>query len=189
MPTVQRTPLALGAPLPDFHLLDPRTGTFVDSATLPARAGLLVMVICNHCPYVKHIRIHLAPFAARYAPTGIQSLAVSANDPVAYPEDAPEAMAEEARRLGFGFPYLYDETQDFVRALHAACTPEFFLFDEARKLYYRGRFDGSTPGNQIPVTGAELAAACEGLLGGEAPLSEQHPAIGCSIKWRARDSG
>jgi len=182
--TAQQNPLDLGSPLPDATLLDPRTGAWIDMAALAPSTGLLVMVICNHCPYVKHLRIHLAPFAARYAASGIQVLAVSGNDPDVYPEDAPDALAREAAELGFGFPYLYDETQDFVRALHAACTPEFFLFDAGRKLFYRGRFDGSSPGNRIPVTGAELGSACDRLLRREDPPSEQHQAIGCSIKWR-----
>ncbi len=184
MPTVQDKPLALGSLLPEARLLDPRAGTWIEVGTLRPPAGLLVMVICNHCPYVKHLRTQLAPFAARYAPSGIASLAVSGNDPGAYPDDAPEELAREAVELGFGFPYLYDESQDFVRALHAACTPEFFLFDAARKLYYRGRFDASSPGNRKPVNGAELASACDRLLCGEAPPALQHPAVGCSIKWR-----
>ncbi|EQD43850.1 alkyl hydroperoxide reductase/ Thiol specific antioxidant/ Mal allergen, partial [mine drainage metagenome] len=161
------------------------SGALIDVATLAPSAGLLVMVICNHCPYVKHIRSHLAPFAARYAPSGIQALAVSGNDPDVYPEDAPDALVREARVLGFGFPYLYDETQDFLRSLHAACTPELFLFDGERKLFYCGRFDGSSPGNRIPVTGDMLGAACDRLLRGENPPSRQLPAIGCSIKWRS----
>lgn len=184
MATLQELPLAQGSPLPAGRLFDPETGTSVEMTALPPSTGLLVMVICNHCPYVKHLRPHLGPFAARYAASGIHALAVSANDPDAYPEDAPEALARVAQETGFGFPYLYDESQGFVRALHAACTPEFFLFDRDRKLFYQGRFDESTPGNKIPVTGGELARACDRLLRGDAPPAEQHPAIGCSIKWR-----
>jgi hypothetical protein len=184
MPTTQLDPLAIGTPLPSFRLADPVRGTEYATTDLAPGQGLLVMVICNHCPYVVHLRAHLAPFAARYAARGIPSLAVSANDPEAYPEDAPQRLAAVAREQGFGFPYLYDESQSFVRSLHAACTPEFYLFDGTRRLYYRGRFDGSTPGNGRPVTGEDLAGAIESLLRGDPPPAHQQPAIGCSIKWR-----
>ncbi len=173
--------------MPLFRLQDPTRGVDYTSADLPEAGGLLVMVICNHCPYVVHLRSALAPFAERYATRGIVSLAVSANDPEAYPEDAPPRLAAVAQELGFGFPYLYDETQAFARALQAACTPEFYLFDGDRHLYYRGRFDGSTPGNGKPVTGEDLMGAIESLLQGAPPPTRQHPAIGCSIKWRTED--
>ncbi len=184
MPTTQSDPLAIGTPVPAFRLNDPMRGVDYRSADLPRTEGLLVMVICNHCPAVVHLRSALGPFAARYAARGITSLAVSANDPKAYPEDAPPRLAAVAREMGFGFPYLYDESQAFVRSLQAACTPEFYLFDGNRNLYYRGRFDDSTPGNGKPVTGSDLAGAIESLLQGAPPPAHQYPAIGCSIKWR-----
>jgi hypothetical protein len=187
MPTIQTDFLPIGTPLPTFRLKDPERGTEFASRDLPPTPGLLVMVICNHCPYVVHLRSQFGPFAARYAARGIQSFAVSANDPLAYPEDAPPRLAAVAREMGFGFPYLYDDSQAFVRALRAVCTPEFYLFDGKRHLYYHGRFDGSSPGNGKPVTGEDLAAAIESLLGGAPPPARQQPAMGCSIKWRSGD--
>jgi thiol-disulfide isomerase/thioredoxin len=147
--------------------------------------ALLVMFICNHCPYVKHIRDGLAAFARDYRPRGVAVVAINSNDVAAYPDDRPEKMVAEKRSAGYEFPYLHDETQAVAKAYRAACTPDFFLFDAERRLAYRGQFDDSRPGNGRPVTGADLRAAADALLAGAAPAAEQTPSIGCNIKWKA----
>jgi peroxiredoxin len=174
----------LGTAAPDFALSDPDGRVFRrdDFAEAP---GLLVMFICNHCPFVKHLRDGLSTFAREYMERGLAIVAINANDATAYPDDAPPAMKREAEAAGYVFPYLYDETQRVARAYDAACTPDFFLFDRARKLVYRGQFDASRPGNAIPVTGSDLRAACDAVLRGETPASEQTPSLGCNIKWRS----
>jgi peroxiredoxin len=178
--------LPLGTEAPDFTLPDTtKDGATVsrdDYADFPA---LLVAFICNHCPFVKHIRAGLAAFAADYMPRGLAMVAVSSNDVTTHPGDSPDQMAAEAADAGYRFPYLYDETQEVARAYHAACTPDFFLFDGDRKLVYRGQFDDSRPGNGVPVTGADLRAACDAVLAGQPVPAEQKPSIGCNIKWRA----
>ena len=176
--------IALGSPAPDFALPDVVSGRTVRLAELASAPALLVAFICNHCPYVKHIRAGFVAFAREYQPKGLAVVAISANDPAAYPEDAPEAMAREAKDAGFTFPYLYDETQAVARAYEAICTPDFFLFDRDRRLVYRGRFDASRPGSTVPVTGADLRAAVDALLAGRPVPAEQHPSMGCSIKWK-----
>jgi hypothetical protein len=174
-----------GRTLPPFRLLDPRRGTALTERDLAASPGVLVMVLCNHCPYVRHIEEGILSCAREYGPRGIAILGVSANDPETYPEDAPEKLAERARARGYPFPYLHDVDQSFVRALGAECTPEFFLYDAGRRLYYHGRFDGATPGNREAVTGRELRAAMDALLAGRPAPVPQIPSVGCSIKWRA----
>jgi len=176
--------VALGSPAPDFALPDVVTGRTVRLADFASAPALLVAFICNHCPYVKHVRAGFVAFAREYQPKGLAVVAISANDPAAYPEDAPEAMAREAKNAGFTFPYLYDETQAVARAYEAICTPDFFLFDRDRRLVYRGRFDASRPGSNVPVTGADLRAAVDALLAGRPVPAEQHPSMGCSIKWK-----
>jgi peroxiredoxin len=176
--------VALGSPAPDFALPDVVTGRTVRLADFASAPALLVAFICNHCPYVKHVRAGFVAFAREYQPKGLAVVAISANDPAAYPEDAPEAMAREAKNAGFTFPYLYDETQVVARAYEAICTPDFFLFDRDRRLVYRGRFDASRPGSNVPVTGADLRAAVDALLAGRPVPAEQHPSMGCSIKWK-----
>lgn len=177
------TMLELGTPLPSFALPDTNgTGT-VDSSSLAGHLAV-VAVLCNHCPYVKHIAQELAAFGRDYGAKGVKIVGVSSNDVVSHPDDRPELMTEEARRVGYTFPYLYDESQDVARAFQAACTPEFYVFDRNGKLAYRGRFDGASPGNRVPVTGSELRAAVDALLSGKAPDPDQKPAIGCSIKWK-----
>lgn len=183
-----RTPstmLALGTTAPDFRLPDPSSGRMVSRDDLRDAPALLVMFLCNHCPYVKHIREGLARFAREYRDRGLAMVAINANDVVSYPEDRPERMAEEARAAGYVFPYLFDETQAVAKAYQAACTPDFFLFDRDRKLVYRGQFDGSRPGNDVPVTGADLRAAVDALLAGRPISADQRPSLGCNIKWRA----
>jgi peroxiredoxin len=177
------TMLPLGTEAPPFRLPDP-SGRLVASDDFAGAPALLIAFLCNHCPYVKHIRAGLAAFARDYAARGLAMLAINANDVATHPEDAPPKMAEEAKRAGYVFPYLYDETQATAKAYRAACTPEFFLFDRARRLVYRGQFDGSRPGNTVPVTGTDLRAAADAVLSGRAVASEQKPSIGCNIKWK-----
>jgi peroxiredoxin len=175
--------LSLGTKAPPFRLPDPsgRLVTRDDFADAPA---LLVAFICNHCPYVKHIRSGLAAFARDYTARGLAMVAINANDVATHPEDAPPEMAEESKRAGYVFPYLYDESQAVAKAYRAACTPDFFLFDGAQRLVYRGQFDASRPGNRIPVTGRDLRAAADAALAGRAVPGEQTPSIGCNIKWK-----
>jgi peroxiredoxin len=177
------TMLELGTPLPSFSLPDATTGSKVDSSSLSGHVAVIA-IACNHCPYVKHIAKELAAFGRECAAKGVKIVVVSSNDVVSHPDDRPELMAEEARRQGYTFPYLYDESQDIARAFRAACTPEFYVFDREGKLAYRGRFDESTPGSRSAPSGSEVRAAVDALLAGGAPSSDQKPSIGCSIKWK-----
>lgn len=182
-----RTPstmLPLGTPAPDFRLpnVDGRTVTFADAA---GPRGTVVMFICNHCPFVKHVADHLAALGREYLPRGVGFVAISSNDVSTHPADSPEQMVHEAEARGYPFPYLYDETQDVAKAYRAACTPDFYLFDAGRSLVYRGQLDGSRPGGAVPVTGRDLRAAIDGLLAGRPSPAEQIPSLGCNIKWRA----
>ncbi|MBM0107797.1 thioredoxin family protein [Steroidobacter sp. S1-65] len=183
MAATQSTMLELGTPAPDFRLVsfDGRETSLDDFRDA---SGLVIAFICNHCPFVKHIRNEFARFARDYRPKGIAVIAINSNDILAYPADGPEGMAAEARSAGYTFPYLLDETQAVAKAYRAACTPDLFLFDQARKLVYRGQFDDSRPGKGEP-TGADLRAACDALLSGAPVSTHQKPSIGCSIKWKA----
>jgi peroxiredoxin len=175
--------LDLGTPAPAFSLQDvPAAGTFspVDFEGQP----LLVVFLSRHCPYVKHIQNRLAAVLNAYRAKGVGVVAIGSNDAVSYPEDAPEKLAEQAREVGFEFPYLFDGSQEVARAYSAACTPDFFLFDRNHRLAYRGQFDSSRPRNDDPVTGADLAAALDAVLAGEPATAEQKPSMGCSIKWK-----
>lgn len=176
--------LPLGTTAPDFELPDVLTGRTVRRDDFSERAGLLVMFLCNHCPYVKHLEEHLAAFSHEYADSGLGIVAIASNDVTAYPEDAPELLAVRARQLGFEFPYLYDESQEVATAFTAMCTPDFFLFGPDRTLVYRGRFDESRPNRGVPVTGRDLRAAVDAVLAGDPVDVEQLPSIGCSIKWK-----
>ena len=180
---VTSTMLELGTRAPDFALpdTDGRTVSLRDFDPAPA---LLVMFICNHCPYVKHLRAGIAELAREYQPRGVGVVAIASNDIEQYPQDGPDGMREEAREAGYTFPYLLDETQQVARSYRAACTPDFFLFDEQRRLAYRGQFDDSRPGNGVPVTGKDLRAALDAVLEGRQPDPEQKPSIGCNIKWK-----
>ena len=178
------TMLPLGTPAPAFSLPDVTSGKTYTLGDFSDKSGLLVMVICNHCPFVIHVREELARIGREYVGKDIAVVAVSANDAANYPDDAPEKLAQMAADLDFNFPYLYDESQGYVTALQAACTPDFFLFDGERRLVYRGRLDGSRPGNDIPVTGGDLRAALDRLLAGESPSPNQVPSMGCNIKWK-----
>lgn len=176
------TMLELGTLAPDFRLPS-FDGKVTALADFHDARGLVVAFICNHCPFVKHIRNELARFARDYQPRGIAVVAINSNDIVAYPADGPEGMAEEARSAGYTFPYLLDETQALAKAFRAACTPDLFLFDAQRRLVYRGQFDDSRPGKGT-ATGADLRAACDALLEGTEVTKDQKPSIGCSIKWK-----
>jgi peroxiredoxin len=178
------TMLPLGTPAPDFDLPDP-DGKRVARDDFEEAPGLLVIFLCNHCPYVRHIRHGLADFAREVQKRGLAVVGISSNDVEKYPDDSPEKMQEEAREVGYTFPYLYDEGQEVARAYRAACTPDFFLFDGDRKLVYRGRFDASRPGNDEPVTGADLRAAVDAVLEGRPVPEGQIPSAGCNIKWKA----
>ena len=177
------TMLALGTTAPDFRLPD-TTGRVVSRDDFKSASTLLVAFICNHCPYVKHIRSGLAVFAREYHGKGLAMVGINSNDAADYPEDGPKKMVEEAKAAGYVFPYLYDETQDAAKAYRAACTPDFFLFDSNQRLVYRGQFDDSRPGNTVPVTGKDLRAACDAALAGKPVPSAQKPSAGCNIKWK-----
>lgn len=180
---VANAEVPLGTPAPDFELKDVRTGERVKKSDF-AGSPLLVAFICNHCPYVRHVEERLAEVLNAYRAKGVGVVAISANDPEAYPEDAPERLAAQAERLGLAFPYLYDETQAVAKAYRAVTTPDLFLFDRNHKLFYRGRFDAARPKQPTPVTGEDLIRAIEALLAGKAPPQPQHPSVGCSIKWK-----
>jgi peroxiredoxin len=181
--SVSSTMLPLGTPTPEFKLRDTISGELMSLADFDGTVALLVMFICNHCPYVQHIRHGLAELGRDYANADVAIVAISSNDPVAYPNDGPEAMATEAAEIGYTFPYLFDETQDTARAYTAACTPDFFLFGADRKLVYRGQFDSTRPGQLEKVTGADVRGALDALIAGEAVSADQSPSVGCSIKW------
>lgn len=173
---------------PPFSLKD-AGGSTVSLDDLTAAPALLVMFICNHCPFVKHVRAELARLGREYSERGVAVVAISSNDAEAYPDDAPGAMLVEKQAAGYVFPYLFDETQEVAHAYHAACTPDFFLFDGDRRLVYRGQLDDSRPGNDVPVTGADLRAALDAVLEGLPVSQEQRPSLGCNIKWRAGERG
>jgi peroxiredoxin len=176
--------LPLGTSAPDFSLPDARTGKTVSLADLSGRPGLLVMFICNHCPFVQHVRHELAAIGRDYADQQLAVVAINSNDAATHPEDGPDAMKREATEQDYRFPYLFDDSQSVALAYHAACTPDFYLFDGDRRLVYRGQLDGSRPGNDVPVTGTDLRAAIDSVLAGKAPPDDQKPSIGCNIKWK-----
>lgn len=179
----------LGSQAPEFALPDSGGRVYTLKDFSSARA-LVVAFLCNHCPFVQHLLDGFVSFASEYARKGLATVAISSNDVATYPEDAPEKMAELATARGFTFPYLYDESQEVAKTFGAACTPDFFLYDASRRLYYRGQFDNSrpqtphTPGPPIPVTGADMRAAVEAALAGRPALAEQMPSRGCSLKWK-----
>jgi peroxiredoxin len=182
---VLSTMLALGTKAPDFELPDVVTVRTVSIRDFDGKRALLVMFICRHCPYVRHVREELARLGRDFADSDLAMVAISANDPIEYPEDAPESLAEDAREAGYAFPYLFDETQEVAKAYTAACTPDFFLFDADRALAYRGQLDDSRPSNGLPVTGEDLRAAIDAVLTNGSVDQDQRASIGCSIKWRA----
>ena len=178
------TMLKLGTSAPYFRLPDTE-GRLISLEDFKGAKALLVIFMCNHCPYVKHIRPGLVEFAQKYQSKGLAVVGINANDAAKYPDDSPGKMVDEVATAGYTFPYLYDETQEAAKAYRAACTPDFFLFDKNRKLVYRGQFDDSRPGNNIPVTGKDMREAVDALLAGKAINPAQSPSIGCNIKWRA----
>ncbi len=179
------TMMDLGTQAPAFELPDVVTGNLISLATVADKSALLVMFICRHCPFVKHVQTELAKIGVDYADTALGIVAISANDAANYPADAPDSLKEMASEMGFTFPLCYDETQEVAKAYTAACTPDFFVFDGDRRLVYRGQLDDSRPGNGQPVTGADLRAAIDAVLSGGAIAPEQTPSIGCNIKWKA----
>lgn len=177
------TMVSLGSAAPDFTL--PNTeGKLVHLSDFDRNPALLVMFICNHCPYVKHVAAGLAALGRDYQKQGVGIVGINSNDAAQYPADSPAKMKEEKALRGYGFDYLYDESQSVARAYDAACTPDFFLFDANRKLVYRGQMDGSRPGSAEPVTGHDLRKAMDAVLAGRKPSPEQLPSMGCNIKWK-----
>jgi peroxiredoxin len=175
----------LGTPAPDFTLPDVTTGNSISLATFAGRKALLVMFISRHRPYVQHVKHELARLGRDYRGSDLAIVAISSNYVPQYPDDSPESLREMAAELVLDFPILYDESQDVAKAYQAACTPDFFLFDDSRRLVYRGQLDSSRPKTEIPVTGADLRAAIDALLGGKSLPDGQRPSLGCNIKWRA----
>jgi peroxiredoxin len=175
---------ALGERAPDFSLPD-IDGKRVSLEDFAGKPGLLVIFMCNHCPFVIHLRSALATFAKEYQAKGLAVAGINANDITTHPDDSPERMKAEAKSAGYTFPYLFDESQEVAQDYGAACTPDFFLYDSGRRLVYRGQFDDSRPGNSKPITGADLRAACDAVLGGKPVSTTQKPSIGCNIKWKS----
>ncbi len=185
MAVTESTMLELGTTAPDFALPDAVSGKTVRRDDYRDKKALLVMFICTHCPYVKHIEKSLGPLAADYASQPLGIVAISSNDVTTHPADGPDGLKQQAQSHGFIFPYLYDESQAVAHAYKAACTPDFFLFDGNLKLVYRGQYDSSRPGNGIPVTGMDLRSAIDMVLAGKPVPADQRPSIGCNIKWKA----
>lgn len=178
------TMIPLGTKAPDFRLIDTVSNKWLTLNELKSPVATVIMFICNHCPYVKHIQDRLVEVANHYQAKGIKFIAISSNDVVNYPADSPELMREEAITHHYPFPYLYDETQDVAKAYHAACTPDFYIFDKELLCVYRGRFDNATPGNDKPVTGVDLSNTLNVILAGEMVSDEQIASMGCNIKWK-----
>ena len=182
MPETPSTMLDLGTPLPSFSLPD-FNGKVVSDADFTGSKALLVAFICEHCPFVRHVRSEFARFAKEYDAKGLKVVAIMSNSIEEFPQDGPEGMKKEAQEAGYVFPYLFDKDQNVAKAFKAACTPDLFLFDSNRRLVYRGQFDGSRPKNNVPVNGADLRAAADAVLAGKAPSETQRPSMGCNIKW------
>lgn len=176
--------LPLGTKAPAFSLPDTISGKTLNLSQLQSEKATVIMFLCNHCPYVKYVQEQLVTLANDYIPRGVAFIAISSNDVVNYPDDAPEKMKETAKKARYPFPYLFDETQDVARAYKAACTPDFYLFDKEMKCAYRGQLDDARPGNGRPLTGADLRAAIAALLSGQQPKAQQKPSMGCNIKWK-----
>ena len=184
MARTESTMLELGTQAPDFALKDTE-GNIVRLSDFKGAKALLVIFMCNHCPYVIHLREAISAFAKEYQDKGLAIVGINSNDVENYPDDSYEKMIEEKASAGYIFPYLYDETQEVAKAYRAACTPDFFLFDENQKLVYRGQWDDSRPRNDIPVTGRDIRAAVDAVLKGNPVSPEQKPSMGCNIKWKA----
>lgn len=184
MAAVNSTMLPLGTEAPSFNLFEPLTGKFINFDDYNQSKAYLVLFICNHCPYVKHLHPKLAQLSKEYQDKGVAVFAISSNDTNRYPEDNTIMMIEELKQKDFTFPYLFDEDQSVAKAYHAACTPDFYLFNAQKKLVYRGQFDDSRPGNGLPLTGESLKKALDNVLSNQQPDSNQKPSIGCNIKWK-----
>ncbi len=176
--------LPIGTQAPDFTLPDTVSGKSISLSDIKSDKATVVMFICNHCPYVIHVNKELVRLAKEYQEKGVSFVAISSNDVENYPQDGPDKMKAHAAAVGYPFPYLYDESQDVAKAYDAACTPDFYLFDGDMNLSYRGRLDGSSPGNGQPLTGADLRAAIDGVLNSGAATEVQYPSMGCNIKWK-----
>lgn len=177
--------LPLGSVLPDFTLENPLTQKLESLHKNTGRHGTLIIFMCNHCPYVVHLVEHLTQYTSKIRSKGIQTIAISSNDPETYPQDGPKKMAAFAKENGFSFPYLFDPTQKAAHAFEAACTPDFYLFNEEKKLVYRGRYDTSRPGNDLPITAEDLSTAIDAMVQ-KTPIPEkQYPSLGCNIKWKS----
>jgi len=176
--------LALGTKAPDFKLVDTLSGKLYRLKDAHSFKAIVIMFICNHCPYVKHVLHELVHLAKNYQAKDISFIAISANDAIGYPEDGPQKMTSLAKQLNFSFPYLYDETQSTAKAYQATCTPDFFIFDKDRLCVYRGQLDGSRPGNKTPVTGKDIRSALDNILQGKPVNPQQLPSMGCNIKWK-----
>jgi peroxiredoxin len=186
MAATESTMLGLGTPAPDFSLPDVISGETISLASFAGKHALLVMFICPHCPFVRHVEQELARLARDYADQSAGIVGIQSNDAEQVPADGSDGMRRQAKERGFTFPYCFDESQEIARAYHAACTPDFFVFDKSRTLVYRGRLDGSTPNSGLPVTGGELRAALDAVLSNEPVSADQKPSIGCNIKWKSR---
>ena len=184
MAATPSTMLPLGTQIPAFSLPNSVDGRMVSPEDYKGAVALVVMFICNHCPFVKHVMKELGALAGDYAPKRVGFIAINANDVAAYPDDAPDRMKELAQAEGWSFPFLYDETQEVAKAFQAACTPDFYVFGAEQRLIYRGQLDDSRPGNDVPVTGRDIRAALDAVLAGKEVPKDQNPSIGCNIKWR-----
>ncbi len=178
------TMIPLGSEAPDFRLPDVVSGSELSLGDLKSDVATVLMFICNHCPYVKHLQDGLVEVADEYIPKGVSFIAINSNDVENYPDDSPERMKEVAKEKGYSFPYLFDETQEIAKVYDAACTPDFFVYDRDLKCVYRGQFDDSRPGNGKPVTGKDMRMALDSIVAGQAIEWEQIPSIGCNIKWK-----
>ena len=183
MPETPSTMIELGTEAPSFRLPDP-SGKWVSSDDFKNAKAFLVVFLCNHCPYVKHVQTQFVQLAEEYQARGAAIVGINSNDVVNYPDDSPAKMAEESKMAGYTFPYLYDESQAVAKAYQAACTPDFFLFDRDHRLVYRGQFDESRPGNGRAVTGKDMRAALDSVLEGRSVSTDQKPSVGCNIKWK-----
>lgn len=184
MSLVESNMLPIGTKAPTFVLPDVVSGEHLALDQIRGEKGTVIMFICNHCPFVIHVNSELVRLTNDYHSRGIGFVAISSNDIVNYPQDAPDKMSKVAKDLGYPFPYLYDESQDVARAYDAACTPDFYIFDQELSLYYRGRLDASRPGNQLPLNGKDLRLALDGMLSGQDIPEAQYPSAGCNIKWK-----
>lgn len=184
MARTESSPVAIGTPAPRFALPDVISGKTITLDSFGEMHGLLVMFICRHCPFVKHVQLELARLGKNYAGQSLGIVAISSNDAVAYPDDAPESLREMASELGFNFPFCFDETQQAARDFDAVCTPDFYLYDENRCLVYHGQLDDSRPGSSVILSGRDLRNAIDSLLSGRPIPAEQRPSLGCNIKWK-----